>query len=126
MMFSANYFGFDDNETMDGERTGDRISAIPFQEMPDIPPHEFLEMQRKFKNVVDSEEKPVELLIGEIGDFVLSDEFGEKRLEYTRLLLDKCDSTIKPRTISTNYASYYAMLWKLHSIFEPVWSEMVR
>ena len=80
MMFSANYFGFDDNETIDGERTGDRISAIPFQEMPDIPPHEFLEMQRKFKNVVDSEEKPVELLIGEIGDFVLSDEFGEKRL----------------------------------------------
>ena len=59
MMFSANYFGFDDNVTKDGERTGDRIAAIPFQEMPDIPPHEFLAKQRRFKAVIDSEEKPL-------------------------------------------------------------------
>ena len=70
--------------------------------MPDIPSHEILAKQRRFKAVVDSKEKPVELLIGEISSYVLSEEFIEKRLEFTNMLLETCDNTIKPRTITTN------------------------
>ena len=124
MIFSANYFGFDDVVTIDGERTGDRIAAIPFQELPDIPPAQFSAKQREFKKVVDSEEKPVELLIGEIGDFLLSDEFIEKRNEFAELLLEKCEDTIKIRTL-LNYGVFYAVLWKLYFIFEGVWREKV-
>ena len=123
---SANYFGFDDNAcTGDAEQTGDRISAIPFEEMVDIPPAEFAHKQRLFKSVVDSEEKPTELLIGEIGDFLLSDEFLEKKTEFAQLMLEKCEETIKILTLGTNYASFYVVLHKLFTIFEDVWAEKV-
>ena len=94
--------------------------------MGDISPAEFAAGQRRFKAVVDSDEKPVELLIGEIGDFLLSEEFLVKRNEFAELLLEKCEETIKIRTLGTNYGSFYAVLWKLHSIFEPVWREKVK
>jgi hypothetical protein len=124
-LFSANYHGFDDDvETKDGERTGDRICAIPFEEMVDLPPAELAAKQKRWKAVVDSDEKPTELVIGEIGDFLYSEEFIEKRTEFTELLLHKCESTIKPRTIQ-NYATFYAVLWKLWTIFEDVWLEKV-
>ena len=51
--------------TVDGERIGDRISVVPFEEMMEM---------KKFKLVLDSEE------FGQIGDFLLSAEFKEKRL----------------------------------------------
>ena len=60
VIFSANYFGFDDVVTSDGERISDRISAIPFQDLPDLSPAEFASRQKKFKTVIDSEEMPVE------------------------------------------------------------------
>ena len=124
-LFSANYFGFDDDvERKDGERTGDRICAIPFEEMIDLAPADFAARQRRWKAVVDSEEKPTELVIGEIGSFLYSEEFLEKRNEYTELLLHKCESTIKPRTIQ-NYATFYAVLWKLWTIFGEVWADKV-
>ena len=37
-IFSANYFGFDDAVTVDGERIGDRISVVPFEEMVEMNP----------------------------------------------------------------------------------------
>ena len=124
-IFSANYFGFDDAVTVDGERIGDRISVVPFEEMVEMNPAQFAASQKRFKEVLDSEEKPVTLLIGEIGDFLLSAEFKEKRLEYTEILHDKSEESIKPRTLSTNYASFYAVMWKLFTIFEDVWTERV-
>jgi hypothetical protein len=93
--------------------------------MVDIPPAEFALKQRQFKAVVDSEEKPTELLIGEIGDFLLSDEFIQKKNEFATEMREKCEETIKPRTLGTNYASFYAVLYKLFSIFEDVWTEKV-
>ena len=113
MLFSANYFGFDDDvETKDGERTGDRICATPFEEMVDMTPAEFAARQKRWKAVVDSDQKPTELVIGEIGDYLLSDEFVEKRNEYTELLQLECESTIKPR-MTQNYATLYAVHWQL-------------
>ena len=41
IIFSANYFGFDDTINVDGERIGDTISAIPFEEIKDMTPREF-------------------------------------------------------------------------------------
>ena len=125
IIFSANYFGFDDVVTSDGERISDRICAIPFQDLPDITPAEFASRQRKFKAVVDSEEKPVEFVIGEMGDYVLSEEFLAKRTEFSELLLEKCEHLIKIRTLLTNYASFYTITWKLFSIFEVVLREQV-
>ena len=123
IILSANYFGFDDAATADGERIGDRISAIPFEEMITLSPSEFAAIQKRFKAVIDSDEKPMELVIGEIGDFILSEEFLEKRTEFAELLVEKCEDTIKLITLTTNYASFYAVLWKLHSAFGTVWTE---
>ena len=123
-MFSANYFGFDDDvETKDGERTGDRICAIPFEEMIDMAPAEFSARQKRWKAVVDSEKKPTELVIGEMGDYILGQEFLDKRTEFTEIIQEECESTIKPRTIQ-NYATLYAVHWKLWTLFDKVWAEM--
>ena len=126
IIFSANYFGFDDTVNVDGERIGDRIRAIPFEEMEDMTPREFTANQKRFKAVLDSEEKPTTLLIGEIGDFLHSPEFLAKRDEFSEVLHMKSEETIKPRTLNTNYGGLYAVLWKLHSVFEPVWAEKVK
>ena len=124
-MFSANYFGFDDVVTSDGLRISDRICAIPFQDLPEIAPAAFALMQRKFKAVIDSDEKPMEFVIGEMGDFLLSDEFLEKRVELAEILMDACDHLLKLRTLLTNYAPFYAISWKIGSIFADVLSEQV-
>ena len=125
VIFSANYYGFDDSYSSDGERISDRICVIPFQDLPEISPAEFAYLQKKFKAVVDSEEKPVEFVIGEMGDFLLSDEFMAKRTEFSELLLEKCEELIYIRTLLTNYASFYTLTWKLYSIFEVVFREQV-
>ena len=93
--------------------------------MIDLTPAEFARKQKQFKAVIDAEEKPTELLIGEVGDYLLSEEFKEKKVEFADLLMDKCEETIKPRTISKNFATFYALLYKLFSIFEDVWAEKV-
>ena len=50
IIFSANYFGFDDTINVDGEKNSDTISAIPFEEMEDMTPREFTANQKRFKN----------------------------------------------------------------------------
>ena len=97
MLFSANYFGFDDVVTSDGERISDRICAIPFQDLPDMSPAEYVSRQKRFKTVIDSEEKPMEFIIGEMGDFILSEEFMTKRTEFSELLMNMCEELIYPR-----------------------------
>ena len=123
-IFSANYFGMDEDKGLvDGEKILDRIAAIPFQEWDDMPAVEFVHKQNNFKKVVDNPAKPTELLIGEIGDYLRSEEFAEKRLEMARMLRIKTEESIKPRTFLTNYAPFYAILWKLADIFGMVWEE---
>ena len=56
--------------------------------------------------MVDSDEKSVELMICEIGSYVLSEGFIENRHELTDMLLETCDNTIEPKKITTNYASF--------------------
>lgn len=125
MIFNANYFGMDEDAgTLDCERILDRVAAIPFVEWEDMPANEFAANQKMFKLVVDNPDKPTELLIGEIGDFIRSTQFAEKRDEFANLLHEKTDECIKMRTLLTNYSSFYAILWKFHQIFENVWGEM--
>ena len=67
LIISANYFSMDEDVgTVDGERVLDRIAAIPFSEWDDLPAAEFARLQKKYKLVVDSPDKPTEFLIGEI------------------------------------------------------------
>ena len=68
--------------------------------------------------------KPTEFLIGEIGDFLRSDVFSEKREEFARLLYTESEECIKIRTLGTNYSYFYTILWKFHEVFEDVWEEM--
>ena len=125
MIFSANYFGMDEDAgALDGERILDRIAAIPFGEWDDMAANDFAAKQRRFKAVVDSPEKPTEFLIGEIGDFIRSEEFSMKRDEFANILYEKAEECIKIRTLGTNYSSFFAILWKFHQIFQPVWEEM--
>ena len=125
IIFSANCFGMDeDTGKVDEERVLDRIGAIPFSEWEDVPAAEFASMQKRFKEVVDNPEKPTEFLIGEIGQFLRSDEFMVKRDEFAGLLYEKTEECIKMRTLSTNYSSFYAILWKFHDVFHSVWNEM--
>ena len=114
----------EDKGNKDGETILDRIAAIPFEEWDDMPAHEFTSKQKMFKKVVDCPEMPTTLVIAEMGDFIRSEEFAEKRVEFASMLYEYADESIKPRTISSGYASFYAILWKLHQIFENVWSEM--
>ena len=68
MIFSANYFGMDEDKgTVDGERTLDRIAAVPFGEWTDMSVNEFAAKQNKFKKIVDNPTKPTEFVIGEDG-----------------------------------------------------------
>ena len=114
----------EDKGNKDGEAILDRIAAIPFEEWEDMPAGEFASKQKKFKEVVDSPEMPTTLVIGEIGDFIRSEEFAEKRIEFANMLYEYADESIKMRTLMSSYGSFYAILWKLHQIFEPVWTEM--
>ena len=102
----------------------DRIAAIPFAEWGDIPADEFSRKQKRFKQVVDNPEKPTEFVIGEIGDYLRSEEFSSKKDEFARLLCEATDECINPRTLGTNYASFYAILWKVYQVFGSVWEEM--
>ena len=125
MIFSANYFGMDeDSGAVDGERILDRIAAIPFNEWEDMTATEFASKQNMFKQVVDKPDKPTEYLIGEIGDFIRSREFLDKRVEFATMLYAKTEETIKPRTLGTNYSSFYAIVWKFHEDFQDVWEEL--
>ena len=108
----------------DGERILDRVAAIPFVEWEEMSANDFAAAQERFKKVVDSPEKPTTLLIGEIGDFIRSPEFKEKAKEMATMLYEKTDECVKIRTLMTNYASFYAILWKLYQIFDTVWNEM--
>ena len=63
----------EDDGRLDGEQILDRIAAIPFVEWEDMPPSEFARLQAAFKKVVDDPIRPTELLIGEIGDYLLTD-----------------------------------------------------
>ena len=58
--------------------------------------------QRKYKQVVDSPEAPTTLVIGEIGDFIRSEEFGEKRIEFANMLYEFADESIKMRTVMSS------------------------
>ena len=40
------------------------------------------------------------------------------------MLYEFADESIKMRTLMSSYGSFYAILWKLHQIFETVWFEM--
>ena len=125
VVFRANYFGMDEvNTTVDGERVLDRISAIPFSEWDDIPAEEFAMKQTRFKQVVDSPEKPTEFLIGDIGMFIKSAEFKAKKVKFGRLLFNMCEGCVKIRTLGTNYGAFYAIMWKIHEVFQDVWTEM--
>ena len=125
MIFSANYIGFDeDTGDLDGERILDRIAVIPFAEWDDMPAGEFAAKQKKFKEVVDCPKKPTEFLIGECGYFIRSEEFHKKREEFTTYLHEKSEECIKIRTLSTNYSSFYTLLWKFHEVFQDLWEEM--
>ena len=124
MIFSANYIGVgEDSGVLDGERILDRIAAIPFREWGDLNATEFAEKQTRFKKIIDDPAKPTELLIGEIGDFLRSEEFKRLRFEYANMLYMKTDESIKMRTLLTNYASFFAINYKLYEIFRSVWEE---
>ena len=69
-------------------------------------------------------QKPTTLHIGEIDDFIRSEEFKNKAKEMASMLYEKTDECVKIRSIITNYSSFYAILWKLNQIFEDVWSEL--
>ena len=125
VIFSANYFSMEEGHgSCDEERVLDRISVVPFSEWEDMPANEFARRQKKFKEVVDDPEKPTEFLIGEIGDFLRSEEFSQKRDEFADILNKLTDMCIKNRTLATNYAPFYAVLWKIHEVFGEVWVEM--
>ena len=79
MIFSANYFGMDEDKGgVEGERILDRIAVVPFDEWQDMSAEEFAMKQKRFKQVVDGLRKPTELLIGEIGDFLRTEDFSKK------------------------------------------------
>ena len=102
IIFSANYFGVDENTgSEDGERILDRVAAIPFVEWDEMPATEFSNKQDHFKKVVDNPDKPTTLLIGEIGDFLMSVEFKDKSKELANMLYEKTDECIKTRTVVT-------------------------
>ena len=125
VIFSANYFGMEEgNSNFDEERVLDRISVIPFSEWEDMAANEFARKQKRFKEVVDDPEKPTEFLMGEIGDFLRSDLFSQKRDEFAAMLYKQSEECIKIRTLGTNYSSFYAVLWKFHEVFHDVWDEV--
>ena len=97
--------------------------VIPFVEWDDIPAQEFARLQKRFKECIDDPQKPTEFLIGEIGDFIRSQEFLKKRDEFANVLLKLTDECVKMRTI-LNYAIFYSLLWKEHEVFGEVWHEM--
>ena len=104
-------------KTFDLERTTDRISVIPFTEWGTMDTTEFTEKQGRFNSLMASTERPTEYIIGEIGDFIMSEEFATKRIEMADLLLAMTEEVVKLRTLTTNYACFYTILWKMHQVF---------
>ena len=75
----------DEEVTFDAERTCDRLAVIPFGECNLMTASECSKRQKLFKNVVDCEARPTELVIGEIGSFLNSEEFQKKRESFWSL-----------------------------------------
>ena len=67
----------------------------------------------------------VKFVIGEMVDFLLSDEFLEKRVQLAEILIDACDQLLKLCTLLTNYAPFYAISWKINSIFADALAEQM-
>ena len=124
IIVSCNYFGCEETRTSDGERMTDRIASIPFQEWGHMEPAEFSGKQRAFNNVMSNNEKPTEVVIGDFGNFICSEEFLEKREAMADLLFKETDGVVKIRTLVTNYASFYACFKKLYSDYEDVMREV--
>ena len=125
MIFSANYLGVDEDKgAIDGEQVLDRICVIPFVEWGDMSIDDFTRMQKDFKDVVDNDEKPTEYLIGEIGDYLRTDEYKEVKKEMSQFLYSTSEETVKIRTFDTNYAPFYAIVKKFSEDFSEVWDEM--
>ena len=122
IFFSANYFSMDEEATSDAERTCDRLAVIPFGEWNFMTASEFSKRQNLFKNVVDCEARPTELVIGEIGSFLNSEEFQKKRESFGAWLYEKAE-VVKIRTL-LNYGSFYAIHWKLYEIFQSEWDKL--
>ena len=57
-----------------------------------------------------------------MGDFLNSQEFLDKRLEFAQWLYDKAE-VIKIRTLLI-YGAFYSIHWKLHQIFKSEWEKM--
>ena len=123
IFFSANYFSMDEQASSDAEQVCDRLSVIPFEDWHLMSASELSRRQALFKEVVDCDVKPTELVIGEIGSFLDSPEFKQKRQIFTQWLYEK-EEVIKPRTFLTNYAPFYAINWKLHQIFQSEWEKL--
>ena len=64
---------------------------------------QFYKKQIAFKKVVDSFEKPTELVIVKMGDFIGSAEFISKRSEFATFICEKTDKCVKLCTLLTNY-----------------------
>ena len=125
MIFSANYLGVDEDKgAIDGEQVLDHICVIPLIEWVYMSIDDFTRMQKDFKDVVDNDEKPTEYLIGEIGDYLRTDEYKEVKKEMSQFLYSTSEETVKIRTFDTNYAPFYAIVKKFSEDFSEVWDEM--
>ena len=69
-------------------------------------PAEYVSRQKKFEVVIDSEEKPMEFKIGELGSFIPSEEFMTTRTEFSEVHIQMCEELL------TNYANFYTLTWK--------------
>ena len=123
IFFSANYFSMDGIASSDGERTCDRLAFIPFGEMAQITAEELCRRQELFMKVVSNSHRPTELVIGELGNYIVSEEFKEDIKYFANWLSEKIQ-VIKSRTIVTNYSWAYAIHYKLFNIFESEWKKM--
>ena len=112
---------------MCNERFSDRLMVIPFSRMvTNLSASDMQAKSNEYNHFISSEEKPMELVISEFGDWIrrcsiglesvklsscnifFRPEFMELRAAMTVELAEKA-MCIKDRTISVNYATGYAV-----------------
>jgi len=112
------------------ERYREHLMVVPFGPMHGTKWHNIdlssADMQSKaneYHQFINSNQKPMEFLISEMGDWIRSPEFMESREAMTELLSRKAMG-IKHQTISNNYATGYAITRKIYDLFSGVWHDM--
>ena len=105
------------------ERDTDRMAVFPFKNSSSHAVDNSNQRSDYFQ-LLATEEKPFDFMVGEMGNFFASAEYIEMRDRWAITLYENCTGLVKDRTVLTNYAPVYAAMEYIFGVFRPVFEQL--